>query len=143
MPQLDYFSYWHQLVVAFNAYTYIFFLISFFFGPAIFLRPRILFLMQLYVLHYLQFTIFYVSKFFDLVFFNSDLTFSVFSSFISTGFGSLYLYHKQNKFSFFAVYFNSLSNSKVVWSEKVSHLTFVSSSSQTDLYSQSSFFSLF
>lgn len=138
MPQLDYNTYYHQLFTVLFGYIYIYAVVAFYFAPIAFLRPRLLFLMQTYTLQYIQFMIFYVSKFFDLKVFNVSIN-EMFSSFISTGFGSLYLFYKSNQFSFFGLYFNTFSNFKLILNEKFSSLTFFDVALNDYSYAQDSF----
>jgi hypothetical protein len=121
MPQLDCFSYWHQLIIAILLYAYIFILIAFFYAPAIFLRPRLIFLMNSYSIFYIQFIMSYLPTIFTLnivTIFSSE----VFNTFVFDGFRSLYLFYKKNKFFFYALYFSSLSNFNLRFTSKLSLL---------------------
>lgn len=142
MPQLDCFSYWHQLIIAIVLYAYIFILIAFFYAPAIFLRPRLIFLMKFYSISYIQFIITYLPTIFtlDVVI---NLSPEVFKTFVANGFRSLYLFYKKDKFLFYSLYFSSLSNLNLRFISRVSLLNFRGSNSVFEFpYSQVFFISV-
>lgn len=136
MPQLDFFSYYHQLVSSFSLFFYIFFVFGFFIGPSVFLRSRLVYLIEEYSLNYAR-TMFSLCGVF------SSFGFTAFKSVSLPVFTSQFFFYKKEKLNFFFAYFNEYSALSTLLLEKKSFLSSnLTEVSGTELTDQTYFFDL-